>query len=618
MIAIILAAGMGRRLKSLTANQTKCMVQVSGERLIDRMINSLLKLNLKKIVIVTGYKSKNLTDHIKNKYGNENFEFIYNHLYETTNNIYSLYLAHKLLEENDSLVLESDLIFDPEILKELIEDANPNLSVIAKFQPWMSGTMLEIDEQKYITKFITKEDLEIHRPQSYYKTVNIHKFSKEFSKCRYIPFLKTYIQVFGKNEFYEQVLGVLSILDRTGLKGYVLDKQKWFEIDDQQDIVTSEVLFSETNNLKKYQDQYGGFWRFPKLLDYCYLVNPYFPTSSFKQEFTRFFDNLLSSYPSGRTTNDQLAANLFDIENDFLCVGNGASELIKVLGDIFSQQTIGIIFPTFEEYPNSIPKNNIVPYFCKEENKFNINAVELINHYENSNISALLIINPNIPTGNLIPKKDIIALLGWAQGKNISIIIDESFLDFSRSSENNSLFNNESLILYSNLVIIKSISKTYGVAGLRLGVMASSNKFLIQQMRNKLPIWNINSFAEHFLQIAPRYEKEYHIACNLLKEERTIMFNKLKEISFLKTYPSEANFFFCEITYGFTSKELAEILLRKFNILIKDCSNKLGLESSQYVRIAIRSSSENDIIFKSLLHLSIDLKMVDNYTNKFA
>lgn len=609
MIAIILAAGMGRRLKSLTLDQTKCMVKIAGERLIDRMIHNLLAVNLDKIVIVTGHKSDNLEHHLKNKYPNEGLEFIYNNLYQTTNNIYSLSLATKYLEENDSLVLESDLIFDSGILEGLIADPNPNLSIVAEFQPWMNGTMLVLDNERNVTRFIHYKDLETNNDHKYYKTVNIHKFSKEFSKSRYIPFLKTYISVFGKNEFYEQVLSVLSILDKTGLKGYILKNENWYEIDDQQDLITAEILFSKEDSLSKYKELYGGYWRFPKILDYNYLVNPYFPTISFKQEFSRLFDKLLCSYPSGRKTNDLLASNLFGINKDYICVANGASELIKELGTIFAGHLIGVIYPTFEEYPNSFSKNQVVPFFLSEIDDFEFDAVNLMKYYNEHNISALILINPNIPTGTLIKPNDISLILKWAQEKNIAVIIDESFMDFSDEPKSNSFFNNENLMTYTNLIIIKSISKSYGVPGIRLGVLGSKNVKLNEQIRQNLPIWNINSFAEHFMQIAPRYENEYYKACTKLRKERSLMFNKLSKLSFLKTFPSQGNFFLCKIEYGFTSLELAEILIKKNNILIKDCSYKLGLDDSQFIRLAIRN--ENEILLNTLSE--IQKEMIEQY-----
>ena len=157
MQAIILAAGMGRRLGELTKNNTKCMLEVNGRRLIDRFIDQLSKYNLHRIVIVVGYEGKKLVEYISNRYPNLNISFVNNPIYDKTNNIYSLALAKDLLCEDDTILMESDLIFDDGMLDLLVNNPERDLALVAKYENWMDGTMVKIDDQQRILQFIPKQ-----------------------------------------------------------------------------------------------------------------------------------------------------------------------------------------------------------------------------------------------------------------------------------------------------------------------------------------------------------------------------------------------------------------------------------------------------------------------------
>ena len=326
MQAIILAAGMGKRLGELTQNNTKCMVKVHKQTLIERMLAQLSLLNLKRIILVIGYKGEKVKELVGNKIGGTPILYIENPVYDKTNNIYSLYLAKNYLIEDDTLLLESDLIFSDTILSKLINNPYPNLAVVAKYQSWMDGTVVRLDEENNILNFISKKAFQFNQKDSYFKTVNIYKFSREFSMGKYVPFLEAYCKALGNNEYYEQVLKVISLLDKPDLKALVINDEKWYEIDDQQDLNNAEALFAEGKEaLSLYGKRYGGYWRFPMMLDFCYLVNPYFPTMRMKDEMRSNFDILLTEYPSGMQVNTQLAARYTDISPEQIIVGNGAA-----------------------------------------------------------------------------------------------------------------------------------------------------------------------------------------------------------------------------------------------------------------------------------------------------
>lgn len=600
MQAMILAAGMGRRLKKLTENQSKCMVDVNGIPLIERMLKQLDRYHLDQIIIVTGHKGKELRTFITALPIHTPITYIENPVYQTTNNIYSLYLAKDYLLKDDTLLLESDLIFEQEVLTQIIDDPYPNLALVAHFESWMDGTVALLDEQDNITKFLTRKDFRFEDIHSYYKTVNIYKFSRSFSSTHYVPFLEAYSKALGNNEYYEQVLKVISLLDDHDLKASRLENGFWYEIDDEQDLDIAESIFTDSQSrLTKLSNRYGGYWRYPGLLDFCYLVNPYFPNSRLMGEIKASFEELATSYPSGLLVNNLLAAKSLGLDRNQVLTGNGAAELIKPLIRSF-QNSVGVICPSFEEYRNCAKK--VIPFTISHPD-FSYTAKDIMDFYKDKELEALVLVNPDNPTGNYLPKPDVLTLLEFCKAKKTVLILDESFIDFSSAEETPSLMCPKIINTYQNLVLIKSISKSYGIPGLRLGILTSSNQKLLNTVRQELSIWNINSLAEYFLQIFEKYQSDYKEALNRFKETREEFSQSLQSIRQLRLYPSQANFFMCEIMDGCTAAQLAELLLNRYNILVKDLSQKAGMEGREFIRIAVRNKSDNQRLVDALKHI---------------
>ena len=592
---------MGRRLGKLTANDTKCMVRLGGVPIIDRMISQIISNGINKITLVVGYKADHLIEHLSGRFPGVEIGFIRNTIYDKTNNIYSLSLAKDLLMEDDTILLESDLVFEDGILERILDNDYPDLALVDKYESWMDGTVVKLGEDNTIVNFISKKAFDFGEADKYYKTVNIYKFSKSFSRGKYVPFLEAYCKSLGNNEYYEQVLKVISLLDNPQLKALMLDGEKWYEIDDIQDLDIAEALFAEDRTrLSKYYGRYGGYWRFPDMLDFCYLVNPYFPTQRMENEMAANFDTLLREYPSGMKVNSMLAERLFGLDSGYVCVGNGAAELIKAVMEC-SDCRIGVSLPTFEEYPNRTHSDPVL--FHPGNRDFSYSADDLMDYFEDKGIGCLLVINPDNPSGNFVPVKDILRLCKWAEDKAIRLIVDESFVDFSEGGRSNSLLNDETLSAYPSLVVVKSISKSYGVPGLRLGVLASGDREFVATLKKAVSIWNINSFAEFFMQVFSKYENDYDRACVQFVSERKRFAECLEKIPFLRVVPSQANYFLCEVL-DMRARELTERLLNSYDILIKDCSTKKGIEGKNYVRIAIRNSADNDRLVKALEDIS--------------
>ena len=260
-------------------------------------------------------------------------------------------------------------------------------------------------------------------------------------------------------------------------------------------------------------------------------------------------------------------------------------------------------FPTFEEYPNRAIAERIVKY-VPDNADFAYTAQDIKTYFADKSISTLLLINPDNPSGNFIPLADLLPLIEWARELGITMIVDESFVDFTDDFANNSLLHNNILEAHRNLVVVKSISKSYGVPGLRLGVLSSGNKTLIARIKKEVAIWNINSFAEFYMQIFGKYEKDYTDACHKFIKERSLFFEELQAVPYLRVIPSQANYFLCELTGRYSATELTQLLLKRCNILIKDCGTKSAFDGKQYIRIAIRDRSDNAYFVEALKALA--------------
>lgn len=602
MQAIILAAGMGKRLGEYTQNNTKCMVEVNGVKLIDRVFKQLATLPISRVVMVIGYEGEKLRNYLGDEKEGLRIDYVENSVYNKTNNIYSLWLAKQQLQEDDTLLIESDLIFDDQMLPLICNHPEPNLALVAKYEPWMDGTMVLIDDDRNIINFVSKAAFDYSQIDKYFKTVNVYKFSRDFSRQKYVPFLEAYTKSVGNNEYYENVLRIISFLNSHDLKALPIQGLKWYEIDDKQDLDIAEALFSDPETLlRKYYTRYGGFWRFPQMLDFCYLVNPYFRRSRIIDELEANFRTLLGEYPSGMKVNTLLASKCWGVKEEYIIPGNGAAELIKALMENLGG-TLGVVRPTFEEYPNRIEQERVVAY-VPDNRDFRYSADDLIGYFGTHPVDNLLLINPDNPSGNFIPRADLCRLAEWCEQRGTRLIVDESFVDFSEQWEQSSLLSNSWLETYPHLAVMKSISKSYGVPGLRLGILASADRALIARMKQQVSIWNINSFAEFFMQIFSKYEKDYQKACVKFIEVRADFMEQLQQISCLHVMPTQANFVLCEVLPPYTANGIALTLLKDHNILVSACSAKKGIAPNRYIRMAVRSRSDNNRLIQALKQL---------------
>jgi histidinol-phosphate/aromatic aminotransferase/cobyric acid decarboxylase-like protein len=330
-------------------------------------------------------------------------------------------------------------------------------------------------------------------------------------------------------------------------------------------------------------------------------VNPFFGESRIIDEMDAFFRTLITEYPSGMKVNTLIASKCWGVKEKYIIPGNGAAELIKALMEILPG-TLGVVRPTFEEYPNRRDPQSLIAYIPIRPD-YRYTAQDLIDYFGKHRPDNLLLINPDNPSGNFISKDDVLRLASWCDQEGIRLIVDESFVDFSVGYRENTLLDDALLETHPQMVVMKSISKSYGVPGIRLGLLCSADEALINRMKKMVSIWNINSFAEYFMQIFSKYEKDYHHACEQFIAERDDFEQRLRQVPFLHVMPSQANYFLCEVLPPLTARQLVLTMLKRHNILMRDCSDKTGFDGKQYIRVAVRNHEDNAKLIKGLLEL---------------
>ncbi len=243
MQALMLAAGMGRRMGDCAGALAKCMIRINGQTLLERTVEALRLAGISKMVIVVGWQGAQLMKTIQSSVSGIELEFVCNSDYATTNNIYSLFLAREQLSRDDTILIESDLVFDKELLQTVVQSPACDIAVVSKYKPWMDGTVVTVTEDGRISAFIEKQDIERKSADIYYKTVNIYKFSRCFLRQSYIPSMEEYITTHGKNQYHEMVLKELTESDRLRLNAFILDELKWYEIDTKEDLARAASVF---------------------------------------------------------------------------------------------------------------------------------------------------------------------------------------------------------------------------------------------------------------------------------------------------------------------------------------------------------------------------------------
>jgi len=345
--------------------------------------------------------------------------------------------------------------------------------------------------------------------------------------------------------------------------------------------------------------QHGGYYRH-NFTDHAYLYNLYFPPKDVFSHLKDNIHNLVLNYPMAQNDLAELIGDIIDQPAERIIVGNGAAEIIKILSGSLAKKII-VPVPSFNEYANAAPKGRVVE-FPLEFPSFQLNVDKFADEAIKVGADIAVVITPNNPTSMLVPKVDLIRLAEKLKPSNCMLIIDESFLDFADNKEQISL--EQDIDKYPNMAIIKSMSKAYGICGLRIGYLLTANEDFAQAVRNGIHIWNINGFAEEFLRILPRYKQEFEESCEKVKADRDVFYKQLCTIDDMTVFKPDANYIYCRLPdTALSGPEVTKRLFIKHNIYIKDSVGKTQPDADRYIRIACRTPEENTKLIEALTNV---------------
>ncbi|MBF0352683.1 MAG: aminotransferase class I/II-fold pyridoxal phosphate-dependent enzyme [SAR324 cluster bacterium] len=596
--AIILAAGTGSRLKPFTEHLPKCLTPLNGVPILVNALTQLFTAGVRETIIVVGHLKEKIIDAIGPDFQGMTITYIESDAYARTNNIYSLWLAREYLHD-DILLLEADVFFEGGLLESLLACSGKNALAVDRYQPHMSGTVVKTKADGTITGLFTKkQQVSGFDYGNAWKTINISLLRKNFLEAMLLPDLEDHIQQGIHGVYYEVLLQKEQPWKIPGsLVAVPCEQLRWYEIDDEHDRAMAEYLFaSQEQRYELIQQQHGGFFRYP-FVDHAYLYNLYFPPDDVIRHFESQMRELVLHYPSGQQVLTELMGGYLDTSPEHLLVCNGTSEIIRVLGRKLCRKMI-VPVPSFNEYLNAPQPEKVIPFKLRAPD-FQLNVQEFFQAIEASEADLAILVNPNNPTSQSIPKESLVWLLDQLQTTNCQLVVDESFMDFVDDPPHVSVA--DLLEKYPWLSILKSLSKSYGICGLRLGYFMTANPLLMQELHKEVSIWNINGFAEAFLRILPRYREDFEESVRKVRADRDDLYEALGKIPGASVLRPQANYIFCHFSQeNMMAKDLARMMFVQHNILIKSCAEKMSDPAHEYYRIACRTHQENQRLVEAL------------------
>jgi threonine-phosphate decarboxylase len=354
-------------------------------------------------------------------------------------------------------------------------------------------------------------------------------------------------------------------------------------------------LFYETSHSPSLADLVG-YEKATHIIDFCFIANPYYPTPEMLKNLQEKLPVLIKSYPSSNPMGSQEnLAKVLNVDPEHLIIGNGATELITLVDETLIDH-IAIPVPTFGEYLEKLKdQRDAELYRLDPRADYQLDLKRYLAWLQKQRIKSALIINPGNPTGQLHPLADMEAFLQAAKELEL-VVVDESFIDFG-GDEIPSLLPVADK--YSNLLIVRSMSKHCGIPGLRLGYCYSGNLYLLNRLRRHLPTWNINTLAEYFLSLLPPTNDAYHEARKHLIGDVRWLTQELNEVAGLRVYPTGANFVLIKIQNGMTAAALQKKLLDEHKMYVRDCSNKVGMDRF-HIRVASQGRQKDAKLVQAL------------------
>ncbi len=586
MRAVILAAGFGRRMRPLTDATHKTLLNVAGQTIIGRMVDGLIANGIEETVVVTGYRADELKHYLVTVYPGLRFQFVHNARYEETNNIHSLALAFEQMPlDQDILLVESDLIFEPAVLSQLIRSPHRDAALVDRYRTGMDGTVVSISNgvvTSVIPPHLQQQDFSF---ADKYKTLNIYKLSAELCAGQLKRLLTFYSRFIDDNCYYELILGMLIYMRQAKIYAEVLEGPRWAEVDDPNDLRAAEFVFDVSRRGEILESTMGGYWAH-SVLDFCFLRNMYFPTAAVLGEMRNSLTQLVQNYGSKQQVLNEKLGYLLLCDGRQLQALNGASQVYPFLRQRFGNALALIPSPTFGEYPAAFPRHMTYA----DTGEFSIQEIDCLS----ADAEVIVFVTPNNPTGTTLAGHEIFAFARRHPGK--TILVDESFLAFHTTE----LCGAGSVVRMleaqplQNLHVICSLSKTLGMPGLRLGYMYSHNAEFLRDLGASIPIWNMNSMAEHAMEVALKHRAAMEDSLRASAADRAAFRDQLRTLDAVDTVQEGGgNFLLVRFHWDATrGRREATQLLSNHAIYVKDVSARIA-DGRAWWRLAVRLPEEN-------------------------
>jgi histidinol-phosphate/aromatic aminotransferase/cobyric acid decarboxylase-like protein/choline kinase len=589
MKALILAAGYGNRMRPLTDTTHKTLLTVGGQTLIGRIIDGLTAHAIRDVVVVTGHLADDVETALTAAHPDVRFTFVRNLRYRETNNIYSLALAFESIDlDDDVLLIESDLVYEPAVIRRIVESRYPNVALVDRFRSGMDGTVVTVSD--HLIRSIIPPHLQgpAFDFADKYKTLNIYKFSRQFCASVFKQLLGYYTKAIDDNCYYELILGILIYVGQAQIHAEILDGEAWAELDDPNDLRVAEFVFDRRARGALIEEAFGGLWAH-NVLDFGFIRNMHFPPGAILAEMKGNLPELLGNYGSRQAVLDQKLAYVLLEDPERLLALNGASQAYPLLREHFRGRRLLIPEPTFGEYPRLTGTPLTYP------DAIGIDPDDL--EARAAGADVVVVVNPNNPTGSVLPTAWLLDFADRHGDKRL--IVDESFIDFSGQP---SILDGLRERPRPNVIVLKSLSKCFGVPGLRLGFLHTTDRDLRAFCAERIPIWNMNSMAEFFLEVLLKHRRALAQSFRQTILDREELAAALAAVPAVeRVFPSGANFLLARVAGGRrAAAALAGQLLADHAVYVKDVSTRFP-DGHGYWRVAVRLPEENHRLV-TLLH----------------
>jgi histidinol-phosphate/aromatic aminotransferase/cobyric acid decarboxylase-like protein len=302
---------------------------------------------------------------------------------------------------------------------------------------------------------------------------------------------------------------------------------------------------------------------------------------------------ILRYYPDYAEVHARHIGEIAGLPPECIVPANGSTEIITRLCHL-TRGPILTPIPTFSRWTD-LPNELGIPLHTIEHDvrrNFRLEVAELVTRVTELEVKMLVISNPNNPTGAWFEAGEIEELVLSLPQVEL-IVIDESFLDFSGLESAVALIPKA-----QNLVVVKSLGKSLGWHGVRLGY-AAMNARAAELLRSELPFWNVNGLAAYILKTLVEFKDEFEQSLARVAEDRNYMLNQLERIPELRVFASRANFLYVELPRALSGRNLRNRLLEQYGLMVRECSNKIG-SSERYLRLAVQTRGAVDLLVKAL------------------